>query len=641
MLPLGLFRIRNFWVANLTTLTAYAGLIGGLFFVGLFLQQVAGYSPLEAGLATTPISILMFFLSPRFGRIASGTGPRLPMTRRARSSAASGCCCCCGSAPTPNYLADVLPGLLVFGVGLSATVAPLTATVLDSVDEHHVGIASGRQQRRLPGRRAAGDRRPRRRHLRQLRRQARRPARRRRRSPRRRPARSPKPRKSRSAVPETDGLPAAEGEPGDARPPPTPRPPSFHLGIGIAGDPDDPRRHRRRPRDREPAAPGRSGADPAAPRRPASAATAADCDEPTRRAGSRALRRSRRGARARASHRLAAACRSRSSSPASSRPAASTSATTSARSASTSRGRTAATRRSTASSTCTRSRSPTTRPNCASALYDTTAILLAAGLDPERCILFRQSDVREHTELTWLLSAVTAHGDLNRMHQFKEKSAKQRELVSAALFFYPVLMAADVLAYRATEVPVGDDQRQHVELMREIARRFNERFGETLVVPELPDPRGRRADHGPAGARAEDVDDRRHRGRAPSTCSTSPTRSARSSAAPSPTRAARSSAAPDKPGITNLIDILAVARGSDPAEVESEFEGSGYGDFKKAVAEAVVEYLAPGARALRRAAPRRGGAGARPRRRAPRRRARSPLRYARRRARARWASARS
>ena len=93
---------------------------------------------------------------------------------------------------------------------------------------------------------------------------------------------------------------------------------------------------------------------------------------------------------------------------------------------------------------------------------DTAAILLAAGLDPERCILFRQSDVREHTELTRLLSAVTAHGDLNRMHQFKEKSAQQRELASAALFYYPVLMAADVLAYTADEVPVGDDQRQHV-----------------------------------------------------------------------------------------------------------------------------------------------------------------------------------
>src|ERR1700710_2635563 len=121
-------------------------------------------------------------------------------------------------------------------------------------------------------------------------------------------------------------------------------------------------------------------------------------------------------------------------------------------------------------------------------VLDTAAILLAAGLDPERCIFFRQSDVREHSELTWLLSAVTSHGDLNRMTQFKDKSATQRELVSAALFFYPVLMAADVLAYRATEVPVGDDQRQHVELMREIARRFNARFGDTLVVPELVVP---------------------------------------------------------------------------------------------------------------------------------------------------------
>src|SRR6476469_3430950 len=117
-------------------------------------------------------------------------------------------------------------------------------------------------------------------------------------------------------------------------------------------------------------------------------------------------------------------------------------------------------------------------------LYDTAAILLAAGLDPERCILFRQSDVREHTELCWLLSAVTAHGDLNRMHQFKEKSAQQRELVSAGLFLYPVLQAADVLAYRADEVPVGDDQRQHVELMRDIAIRFNATYGDTLTVPE-------------------------------------------------------------------------------------------------------------------------------------------------------------
>src|SRR5918999_856986 len=117
-------------------------------------------------------------------------------------------------------------------------------------------------------------------------------------------------------------------------------------------------------------------------------------------------------------------------------------------------------------------------------LYDTAAILLAAGLDPDRCILFRQSDVEEHTELSWLLGAVTELGRLNRMHQFRDKSVAQRELVSSGLLMYPVLMAADVLAYRAHEVPVGEDQREHVELMRDAAERFNARYGDLLVVPE-------------------------------------------------------------------------------------------------------------------------------------------------------------
>jgi EmrB/QacA subfamily drug resistance transporter len=142
MLELGLFRIRNFAVANLTTLTAYAGLIGGLFFVGLFLQQVAGYSPLEAGLATTPISLILFFLSPRWGRLASGTGPRLPMTV-GPIVGGLGLLLLLRVGSGADYVADVLPGIIVFGLGLSATVAPLTATVLDSVQERHVGIASG------------------------------------------------------------------------------------------------------------------------------------------------------------------------------------------------------------------------------------------------------------------------------------------------------------------------------------------------------------------------------------------------------------------------------------------------------------------------------------------------------------------
>jgi tryptophanyl-tRNA synthetase len=227
-------------------------------------------------------------------------------------------------------------------------------------------------------------------------------------------------------------------------------------------------------------------------------------------------------------------------------------------------------------------------------LYDTTAILLAAGLDPERCILFRQSDVREHAELTWLLSAVTSHGDLNRMHQFKDKSARQQELASAALFFYPVLMAADVLAYRATEVPVGDDQRQHVELMREIARRFNQRFGEALVVPELRVPE--------IGARIMDLQEPE---RKMSTTSGSEAGTVYVLDEPDAIRKKIGSAVTDsareivwdrerKPGISNLLEIhAAIGRRDFPAEVALQFEGSGYGDLKQAVAEAVVELLAP------------------------------------------------
>jgi tryptophanyl-tRNA synthetase len=225
-------------------------------------------------------------------------------------------------------------------------------------------------------------------------------------------------------------------------------------------------------------------------------------------------------------------------------------------------------------------------------LYDTAAILLAAGLDPDRCILFRQSDVHEHTELTWLLGAVTAWGDLNRMHQFKEKSAQQRELTSAALFYYPVLMAADVLAYRATEVPVGDDQRQHVELMRDIAERFNARFGDVLAVPEgrypevgarimnLQDPTSRMSTtYGSEQGTVFILDD-----------ADAVAKKVRSAVTDSGSEVRRGN---DKEGITNLIDIHAVVTGRSPEEVESEFDGSGYGDFKSAVAEAVVGYLAP------------------------------------------------
>ena len=225
-------------------------------------------------------------------------------------------------------------------------------------------------------------------------------------------------------------------------------------------------------------------------------------------------------------------------------------------------------------------------------VLDTTAVLIAAGLDPDRCILFRQSDVREHTELCWLLATLTPWGDLNRMTQFKDKSVGQRELVSAGLFMYPVLQAADVLLYRAHEVPVGDDQRQHIELMREIATRFNQRFGETLVVPDhrIPD----------VGGRVMDLQSPEQK--MSTTFGTEPgtlyirdsdeemTKKVMRAVADSGREVVR---APDKPGISNLIEVMAVLRGVDPSEVEREFDGQGYGDFKKAVAETVTGALGP------------------------------------------------
>jgi len=229
-------------------------------------------------------------------------------------------------------------------------------------------------------------------------------------------------------------------------------------------------------------------------------------------------------------------------------------------------------------------------------VHDTTAILLAAGLDPERCILFRQGDVQEHAELCWLLTSVTALGELNRMHQFRDKSAAQRELVCAGLLLYPVLQAADVLAYRAHEVPVGEDQREHLELMRDIAERFNARFGEgTLVVPEPRIPK--------LGARIRDLQDPE---RKMSTTGGTPQGTVHLLDEPDVIRrkfkrAVTDSDDPpvlrrgdDKPGVTNLIDILAAMRGVSQQSVEQELaDAGGYGDLKAAVGGAVVDALAP------------------------------------------------
>src|SRR3954465_7577677 len=212
---------------------------------------------------------------------------------------------------------------------------------------------------------------------------------------------------------------------------------------------------------------------------------------------------------------------------------------------------------------------------------DTAAILLAAGLDPRApaeggsgCILFRQGDVQEHSELTWLLTSVTALGELNRMHQFRDKSVAQRELVSAGLLMYPALPAGRLLGYRAGEVPVGEDQREHLELMRDIAKRFNARYGETLVVPEhripavgarimdLQEPtRKMSTTGGSAEGTVYVLDD-------PKTVEKKIKRAVTDSGT-------EIRAAPDKPGVTNLLEILAAARGTSVAEAKASLEGAG------------------------------------------------------------------
>jgi len=219
--------------------------------------------------------------------------------------------------------------------------------------------------------------------------------------------------------------------------------------------------------------------------------------------------------------------------------------------------------------------------------------LLAAGVDPERCILFRQSDVAEHSELCWLLCSVTAHGELNRMHQFKDKSAKHKDaLISAGLFLYPVLQAADILLYKTDEVPVGDDQRQHIELARNIAERFNERFGPTLVVPQHRIPE--------VGARIMDLQapDQKMSTSASTDQGTiyvleepkAVLKKIKSAVTDSGSEIRYS---PDQPGVSNLLEIMAAIQRKQPAEVAAGFTGQRYGDLKVAVADAVVAYLSP------------------------------------------------
>ena len=220
------------------------------------------------------------------------------------------------------------------------------------------------------------------------------------------------------------------------------------------------------------------------------------------------------------------------------------------------------------------------------------AWLFATGLDPERSTVFVQSHVKAHAEATWLLSSVASFGELRRMTQFKEK-AEEQEFVSAGLLNYPVLMAGDILLYQADVVPIGDDQRQHLELSRNIAERFNGRFGETFKVPEgvFPDE----------GARIKNLQEPE---RLMSTTRGAPQGVVRMIDEPDVVRKKFKTAVTDsgtdvrhdpeeKAGVSNLIEIMAVATGTSIGEIESQFDGQGYGQFKEAVAEAVVELLVP------------------------------------------------
>jgi tryptophanyl-tRNA synthetase len=221
---------------------------------------------------------------------------------------------------------------------------------------------------------------------------------------------------------------------------------------------------------------------------------------------------------------------------------------------------------------------------------DLTAVLLACGIDPEKAILFAQSEVPEHTELTWVLSTQTMFGELNRMTQFKDKG-RGDDRVGSGLFFYPVLMASDILLYDTDSVPVGEDQRQHIELTRDVAVRFNATFGETFKIPA--------ADIETEGARIMSLDD--------------PTRKMSKSGAPgsyiafqdSPddirrkiNRAVTDSgseivAREDKPAMTNLLTIFSLFTGTPIPELERRFAGAGYGQLKRELGDSIVEHVTP------------------------------------------------
>ena len=235
---------------------------------------------------------------------------------------------------------------------------------------------------------------------------------------------------------------------------------------------------------------------------------------------------------------------------------------------------------------------PTTRDSLRANTLTMANTLLAAGLDPERSVLFVQSDVREHSECSWVLQSVTQFGELRRMTHFKDKSGGQEEGVSAALFTYPVLQAADILLYDADRVPVGEDQRQHIEITRDIAVRFNARYGETFVLPQ-PDIKTE-------GARVMGLDDASKK--MSKSSSNAASYIALTDAAATITKKIKRAttdstgevrAGADKPELTNLLTIYSLFSGKPIAELEAAYEGRGYGAFKTDLAETIVTAIQP------------------------------------------------
>jgi tryptophanyl-tRNA synthetase len=226
------------------------------------------------------------------------------------------------------------------------------------------------------------------------------------------------------------------------------------------------------------------------------------------------------------------------------------------------------------------------------ATLDLAAMLFASGLDPARSTVFAQSHVPAHAEAAWLLGAAAASfGELRRMTQFKDKS-EQQAFVSVGLFTYPVLQAADILLYQTNVVPVGVDQRQHIELTRDIAARFNARFGETFTLPQGEYPE--------VGAKIMDLQEPAMKmsttgGTAQGTVLVAdPPDAIRRKFRTAVTDSGREvTRAPDKPGISNLIEIMSVATGEAPEAIEERYDGRGYGVFKSDVAEAVISLLEP------------------------------------------------